>query len=59
VIGQNTPIRSNLADIKPRNLTKMILEISDEGVNLLENMLKFDPQKRISAQDALFHPYFM
>ena len=52
-------LRSNFVDIKPRNLIKTIPEISDDGADLLQKMLEFDPLKRISAQDALSHPYFM
>ena len=52
-------LRRNFADIKPRNLSDMIPEISDDGADLLQKMLKFDPRKRISAHDALSHPYFM
>nr|3NIZ_A Chain A, Rhodanese family protein [Cryptosporidium parvum Iowa II] len=29
-----------------------------EGIDLLSNMLCFDPNKRISARDAMNHPYF-
>lgn len=31
---------------------------SDKGIDLLERMLTFDPKKRISAREALEHPYF-
>ena len=31
---------------------------SDEALDLLEKMLKFDPDKRISIEDALNHKYF-
>jgi serine/threonine protein kinase len=31
--------------------------LSEEGMNLLEAMLVHDPNKRISAKDALKHPY--
>lgn len=31
---------------------------SDKGIDLLESMLTFDPKKRITAKEALNHPYF-
>ena len=51
--------RSNFAYIQPRYLTGLIPDICDWGVDLLQKMLKFDKLKRISAQDALSHPYFV
>ena len=33
--------------------------VSDQALSLLEEMLHFDPQKRISAASALKHPYLM
>jgi len=32
--------------------------LSDEGFDLLNKLLTYDPEKRISAQDALDHPWF-
>lgn len=32
--------------------------IEDVAIDLLERMLQFDPAKRISAAEALMHPYF-
>jgi len=51
-------LRTNFADIQPRYLSDILPEISDDGEDLLKQMLKFDPLKRISAQEALSHPYF-
>ena len=32
--------------------------VTDEVLDLLSRTLIYDPQKRISAKDALLHPYF-
>lgn len=32
--------------------------ISEQGLDLIEQMLRYDPKKRISAEAALKHPYF-
>ena len=32
--------------------------INEQGIKLLEEMLVYDPAKRISAKKALSHPYF-
>jgi len=29
-----------------------------DGIDLLEKMFEYDPAKRITAMDALQHPYF-
>lgn len=40
------------------NLQVIIPSASSQAINLLEKMLQYDPVKRISAADALAHPYF-
>jgi len=43
---------------KPRvNLAARLPNCPATGVHLLEQMLQFDPRKRISVQDTLEHPY--
>lgn len=32
--------------------------LSNNGMDLLLRLLEFDPKKRISAKEALDHPYF-
>lgn len=40
------------------NITGVKPHLSRLGLDLLERMLKFDPLQRISAREALRHPYF-
>ncbi|EDW28352.1 GL19151 [Drosophila persimilis] len=39
-------------------LTNQLKNLDDNGVNLIQRMLIYDPIHRISAQDILMHPYF-
>jgi cyclin-dependent kinase len=36
----------------------LIKELDDQGLDLLEQMLVYDPAGRISAKAACMHPYF-
>ncbi|KAK7042421.1 Pkinase-domain-containing protein [Favolaschia claudopus] len=40
------------------NLGQVLPKASPAAIDLLERLLKFDPSERISAADALSHPYF-
>jgi len=43
---------------QPQGLAKVVSGLSKTGIDLLESMLQFDPQKRISADEAVHHAYF-
>eukprot|EP01083_Nonionella_stella_P293513 998210_1 len=40
------------------NLRDLIPHTSPDTIDLLEDLLEYDPEKRISARQALMHPYF-
>jgi cyclin-dependent kinase len=41
-----------------RNLADIVPTLGDKGLALITDLLQYDPNKRISAQAALNHPYF-
>lgn len=43
---------------RPENLKHLVPDLCDDGVDLLSRMLVFDPDKRISAEDAMKHRFF-
>lgn len=42
----------------PDSLDHLVPGLDPVGVDLLSNMLVYDPQRRVSAKDAMEHPYF-
>ncbi|KAK2142593.1 hypothetical protein LSH36_935g00063 [Paralvinella palmiformis] len=61
----NWPGVSQLSDYKttfpkwsPRDLKKVVPLLDEEGLDLLQKMLTYEPSTRISAKTALSHPYF-
>eukprot|EP01147_Barroeca_monosierra_P010531 gene10530-2658_t len=49
---------ASLPHLDPIPLQDVYKDASDTVLNLMEKMLKFDPDERISVQDALYHPFF-
>jgi cyclin-dependent kinase len=41
-----------------RGLASLVPTLPSDGVDLLSRMLQYDPARRITAQDALEHPFF-
>lgn len=50
--------RQNFSPLTPRPISDYVPDISELGAQLLLEMLTFDPLQRISALNALEHPYF-
>lgn len=51
-------VRTNFAHRRERDLADIIPEIDEEGRDLLKKMFVFNVDDRITALDALEHPYF-
>ncbi|XP_023233055.1 cyclin-dependent kinase 17-like [Centruroides sculpturatus] len=43
---------------KPESLEQKVPRLDTDGINLLTNLLKYDPKQRIGAAEALEHSYF-
>lgn len=50
--------KENFPQYPAQNLAKLIPQLPADGIDLLTNMLQFDPQKRLTAEEALRHEYF-
>lgn len=43
---------------KMKSISKMLSHVSIECVDLIEKLLKYDPEERVNATSARNHPYF-
>ncbi|XP_061545668.1 cyclin-dependent kinase 1 [Phyllopteryx taeniolatus] len=50
--------KSTFPKWKPGNLSSMVKNLDKNGLDLLAKMLAYNPAKRISAREAMTHPYF-
>lgn len=50
--------KSSFPNFVPKAMNTIVSDLDANGVDLLESMLIYEPSKRITAKDALNHPYF-
>lgn len=58
---QRKSLKGYLLRVKPRGsstLYDLFSKVDPEALNLLKQMLQFNPDRRITAKQALSHPYF-
>ena len=52
-----TTMLDSLPPSKPKSLLEIFPTASEEALDMVDKMLQFNPEKRLSAEDALKHPY--
>ena len=57
----NSPLAPSMLEslppAKPKRLRDMFPTASDDALDLLPNLLQFNPHRRLTAEQALRHPY--
>jgi cyclin-dependent kinase len=46
------------SNFQPQRLASVVPTLCPQGIDLLEKLLKYEPSQRLSAKDAMSHPYF-
>jgi len=57
-VGELPEYKDNFPVYPAQPLKKICRRLDNVGLELLSRMLQFDPAKRISAENAMKHPYF-
>ena len=57
-VTQLADYKTTFPNWKTKNLAEQVEGLDDLGLDLLEQMLIYDPAARISARDILQHEYF-
>ena len=47
----------SLPATKPKKLKDMLPTASDDAIDMIYNLLRFNPTKRLSVEEALAHPF--
>jgi cyclin-dependent kinase len=50
--------RADMPVYPPKKLREVLPRLDKNGIDLLSQMLRYDPKKRITAEQAMRHPYF-